>query len=134
MTPDDAREAASAARPAAELLERLADRLGGRASVSAVFGDPVERGDVTIIPVATVGFGFGAGVGVGRKNKEEDQGQGGGGGGSTWAVPRGYIQIKDGQAVYRPIRDQRMDLLLAALVTGSVAVRVARALVRSRGR
>jgi len=132
MTPEEARETASVARPAAELLERLADKLGAKASVSAVFGDPVERGEITIIPVAMVGFGFGAGVGMNRKSKEGDQGQGGGGGGGTLATPRGYIEIKDGEAVFKPIRDARMEALLAALVAGSTALQVVRTLLRRR--
>jgi uncharacterized spore protein YtfJ len=132
MTTEEAREAASVARPAAELLERLAGKLGAKASVSTVFGDPVERDGITIIPVATVGFGFGAGVGVGRKTKDDDQGQGGGGGGGTWAAPRGYIEVKDGEAVFKPIRDPKTDALLAALVTGSTALQVMRMLLRRR--
>jgi uncharacterized spore protein YtfJ len=132
MTTEEAREAASVARPAAELLERLAEKLGAKASVSAVFGDPVERGEITIIPVAAVGFGFGAGVGVDRNNKKGDQGQGGGGGGGTLAAPRGYIEIKDGEAVFKPIRDPKMDALLAALVAGSTALQVVRMLLRRR--
>jgi uncharacterized spore protein YtfJ len=131
MTPEEAREAASLARPIAELLERLADKLGAKASVSAVFGEPVERDGVTIVPVARVGFGFGAGVGSGRRTKEDDHNQGGGGGGGTMAVPQGYIEIKDGNAVYRPIRDVRADILIAALVTGSLVVRT---LLKSRRR
>jgi uncharacterized spore protein YtfJ len=53
---------ASVAGPAAKVLERLAEKRGSKASVSAVFGEPVARAGITIIPVAKVGFGCGAGA------------------------------------------------------------------------
>jgi hypothetical protein len=78
ITPEVQRQAeASVAGPAAEVLERLAEKLGSKASVSAVFGEPVARAGITIIPVARVGFGFGAGAGRGRKQAEGAQGGGG---------------------------------------------------------
>lgn len=123
---------ASMAGPAAEVLERLAEKLGSKASVSAVFGDPVRCEGVTIIPVARTGFGFGAGIGRGRRSGELAQGGGGGGGGS--AAPIGYIEVKDGTAVFKPIRDPLVDVLvpLAALIAGSAAPRILRMLRRGR--
>ena len=73
-------------------------KLGSRASVSAVFGEPVARAGITIIPMARVGFGFGAGAG----RKQAEVAEGGGGGAS--AAPVGYIKIRDRNAVFRPIR------------------------------
>ena len=35
-------------------VERMAERVGGKASVRAVFGDPIERDGITVIPVARV--------------------------------------------------------------------------------
>lgn len=124
---------------AAEILERLGEKLGSKASVSAVFGEPVERGGVTIIPVAKVGFGcgFGFGFGAGRRGSEgaetgEGRGEGGGGGASASAV--GYIEIRDGSAVFKPIRDPLVDVLvpLAALTAGSAVPRIVRGLLRLR--
>jgi uncharacterized spore protein YtfJ len=125
---------ASVAGYAAEVLERLADKLGGKASVSAVFGEPVERDGITIIPVATIGFGFGAGVGRGKKDAEIAQGGGGGGGAS--AAPVGYIEIKDGSAVFKPIRDPLVDVVvpLASLIAGYAAPRMVRRLAMLRRR
>ena len=40
-------------------LTRLAESLGANAAASAVFGTPVERDGVTVIPVARVRWGFG---------------------------------------------------------------------------
>ncbi|MET9972827.1 hypothetical protein ABZZ80_44970, partial [Streptomyces sp. NPDC006356] len=44
----------SATHAADALLEHLADRLGGSASVTAVYGEPVTADGVTVIPVARV--------------------------------------------------------------------------------
>lgn len=123
---------ASVAGPAAEILEGLAEKLGGRASVSAVFGEPVARAGITIIPVARVGFGFGGGVG-GRRG-HSDIAQGGGGGGGASAAPAGYIEITDGNAVFKPIRDPLVDVVvpLVTLVAGLTAPRMVRRLLRRR--
>ncbi|MGH3377312.1 MAG: spore germination protein GerW family protein [Actinoallomurus sp.] len=124
----------SAAGPAAALIERLAEKLGGKASVSAVFGEPVVSEGITIIPVAKAGFGVGAGVGGGKRST--GTAQGGGGGGGVSAAPLGYIEIKDGNAVFTPIRDPMAGVLvpLAALGAATAAVGLVRGLIRSRGR
>jgi uncharacterized spore protein YtfJ len=121
----------SAAGPAAELIERLAAKLGSKASVSAVFGNPVDREGITIIPVARVGFGLGGGAGNGRKPSGIAQG---GGGGVSVAAPVGYIEIKDGNALFKPIRDPLVDVAvpLAMLVAGLAAPPMVRRLLRRR--
>src|SRR5919197_369653 len=48
-----------------ELLERIGKAVGERAQVSAIFGEPVERERLTVIPVAKMRFGFGGGGGSG---------------------------------------------------------------------
>lgn len=123
---------ASVAGPAAEVLERLAEKLGSKASVSAVFGEPVARAGITIIPVARVGFGFGAGVG--RQRKQDEVAQGGGGGGGASAAPAGYIEIKDGTAIFKPIRDPLVDVFvpLATLIAGIAGPQMVRRLLRRR--
>jgi uncharacterized spore protein YtfJ len=114
------------------MLERLANRLGGKASVTAVFGEPVTRDGVTVIPVARVAFGFGGGAG--REVSTTKTGEGGGGGGGADARPLGFIEIKDGTAVYRPIRDPWTDIILplAALLAATTAPKLARAIIRRR--
>ncbi|MEV6110242.1 spore germination protein GerW family protein [Streptomyces sp. NPDC051940] len=120
---------APAAHAAAALLDRLAQRLGGHASVTAVYGEPVTHGDVTVIPVARIGFGFGGGTG--RETGSAKTGDGGGGGGGAMARPLGFVEIAGGRAVYRPVRDPWTSavLPLAGLLLG---VALARALARRR--
>ena len=47
--------------PIAELLERSL-------SIRHVYGEPVQHGDTTVIPVARVVYGFGAGGGRGPRH------------------------------------------------------------------
>ncbi|MFC8342961.1 spore germination protein GerW family protein [Streptomyces sp. NPDC057280] len=116
------------------LLERLAEKLGGKATVSAVYGEPITGDGITVVPVARVSFGFGGGAGQG--SGAALSGEGGGGGGGVDARPLGYIEIKDGAAVYKPIRDPWVDLALplAGMLVGIVGSRSVRALVRKRNR
>jgi uncharacterized spore protein YtfJ len=72
------KEAEDAARQgAAELLERVADKIGMHVGARAVFGEPVERDGVTVIPVAQTIIGTGAGSG---SSSNTEVGAGGGGG------------------------------------------------------
>lgn len=80
-------------------IEGLAHQLGIAANAKNIYGEPVERDGVTIIPVAKLGYGFGGGSG---KN-EKDEGMGGGGG--LGITPVGYIEIKNGETRFRPTRD-----------------------------
>ena len=122
----------TAAHASVTLLERLADKLGGRASVTAVYGEPVTGGGVTIIPVAEVHFGFGGGAG--REVGAAKTGEGGGGGGGAMARPLGFIEIKDGAAMYKPLRNPWVDVIvpLVGLLAGTVLPRLTRRLAERR--
>lgn len=88
----EAARRAAEAKPADTFIERLVERIGAKASVSAVFGKPIERDDLTIIPVARVRWGFGGGAGeipVGPVDQEAASG----GGGAVTADPVGWIEI-----------------------------------------
>jgi uncharacterized spore protein YtfJ len=117
---------------AARLLGRLAERLGAHASVGTVFGRPVTNGGITVIPVARVAFGLGGGSGWDRGSARTGEGLGGGGG--SMARPAGFIEIREGEARYVPIRLQRAEMLygLAAVIAALSAPRIIRALVRRR--
>ncbi|MBT2525607.1 sporulation protein [Streptomyces sp. ISL-99] len=134
MTHAAVETATGSAEAATRMLERLADQLGGRASVTAVFGEPVTCEGVTVIPVARAGFGFGGGAG--RENSAAKTGEGGGGGGGAEVRPVGFIEIRIGTAVYRPIRDPWADIIvpLVALLAATTAPRLVRTIARRRNR
>ena len=100
-----------------EILQRIGETVGGKANVSAVFGDPVEREGITVIPVAKARFGFGGGGGAGAR--ADGDGSGGGGGGGALVSPVGYIELHDGTARFRRISSP-VDLV-ALVVSASLA-------------
>jgi len=98
-------------------LDRLAQQLGVAANAATIFGAPVERGDVTVIPVAKAAYGFGGGSGT--RSGEEGAGAGGG----VRVAPVGYIEIRPGGVVYTPIRD--WAVLVPTLAAAGVLTLVA---------
>ncbi|WBL37178.1 spore germination protein GerW family protein [Tepidiforma flava] len=121
----EAQEAASSA--SASFVERIAARIGLHASAAAVFGDPVDRDGVTVVPVAKVrwGFGGGAGRGIDGDGDDGDIGEGSGAGGGVMASPVGYIEIQDGQATFHRIKDPAslVPVILAGAVAGWLTFR-----------
>jgi len=81
-----------------ELIEKVAYELGRNARVEVVFGEPVERDGITVIPVAAASLGLGGGS---RPRKESGEGDGIGAG--MRVSPVGYIEVGDGWARYRRI-------------------------------
>jgi hypothetical protein len=128
---DDARRAAEGGFTAS-IVERLLERIGGHAGSQAVFGQPIERGEVTIIPVARVRWGFGGGGGSGPQLETGGYGSGSGGGGGVAADPIGYIEIHADGATFEPIPEPYPSpaLLIAAGVTAAIVVRAFARLLR----
>ena len=105
------------------LLATLADRMGARLGTSTVFGTPVEREGVTVVPVAVARFGMGAGSGTDPSKHQE--GEGGGGAGSV--TPIGYIELKDGRSRYVPVvhPTRMLALVCCAVLAGLLLARPA---------
>ncbi|MEO0703458.1 MAG: spore germination protein GerW family protein [Pseudomonadota bacterium] len=61
------------------LLKGTVEELDRLLNAKNVLGDPIEKGDATVIPIVSYGFGFGAGGGTGGKNGD-GAGTGAGGG------------------------------------------------------
>ena len=119
---DDIKARVEAQVASGDFIQRLAERIGAVAQASAVFGAPVERDGLTVIPVAKATWGVGGGSG----EKAGEQGLGGGGGGSV--APLGYIEVRDTGAEFKPIRDPR--LFAAGAAAMGVVVLAARAFSR----
>jgi uncharacterized spore protein YtfJ len=81
------------------MLEKLAARLGS-ADARTIYGIPIERNGMTVIPVAKVRYGFGGGAG--RKRSAGDEGTGAGGGVNV--TPVGYIEMSHDRVRFRRIR------------------------------
>ena len=95
-------------------------------SVSRVFGEPIERDGVTVIPAATIRGG--AGGGNGRKPESAEEGEGGGMG--LIARPAGAYVIKDGAVNWLPAVDVNRIVTTAVLGVVGVVWLVARGLRR----
>ena len=89
-----------------QFISTIAEKLGAVARASTIYSEPVEREGITVIPVARARWGFGAGVG---HRKDED---GAGGGGGVQVTPAGFIEIKNGQAQFKPIRTVSVPLVI----------------------
>jgi uncharacterized spore protein YtfJ len=94
-------------------FEKLAEKLGATARAAHIFGEAVERDDVTVIPVARARWGLGGG---GGKKGLASRSQGMGGGGGVIVEPVGFIELRAGEARYRPIFDSK--LRIAAVIAG----------------
>lgn len=109
------------------LTKQLADTVSS-VGVYAAYGDPVEIGDATIIPVACAWYGFGAGEAT-DDAAQGDSGSGGGGGGA--ALPVGAYVARNGVTRFEP---NTIALLAVGIpfvcVAGRALARVVRALKR----
>ena len=105
-------------------ISAMAEKLGAVAQASTVFGEPVERDGITVIPVAKARWGFGGGAGQ-RKDQEGSgtQEDGAGGGGGVQVTPVGFIEIKNHEANFRPIRTVSLSWIIAGGIFGLFMVR-----------
>lgn len=108
-------------------IENIARDLGVNASIHNVYGQPIQSGEKTILPVARIAYGFGGGFGQGMKktkqevtagsfNEEHPGGEGAGGGGGIYARPRGVYEITPRATRFIPANGTRQ--LLAGIVIG----------------
>lgn len=95
-------------------------------TVQRVYGDPIERDGVTIIPAAAIRGGVGYGGG------RDDRGsEGSGGGGGVSARPVGVYRIEDGRVTWQPALDLTRIIVLGQAVA-IVFLLVMRSIIRKR--
>ena len=100
-----------------DFLATLAEKLGASTKASTVFGEPVERNGITVIPVAKARWGFGGGAG----RREQEDGAGGGGGAQV--SPIGFIEICNGQARFQRIHTVSLPILTLSGLAGFLLAR-----------
>ena len=91
-----------------EIVTRVGDQLG----IRRVFGEPVERDGLTVIPVAVAVGGGGGGTGP------DEQGTGAGFGGMVRGI--GVYAISNGQVRFIPAIDTTALAALGVLLTAMV--------------
>lgn len=97
-------EAENASVGFSHVVEQLAKTIGAHSHADTIFGAPVTRDGVTVIPVARVIGGFGAASGGAGKKETDEQTRGGpgiGGGGGFMVSPVGMIEIRPEGARFR---------------------------------
>jgi uncharacterized spore protein YtfJ/GNAT superfamily N-acetyltransferase len=120
--------AQTGAMNATEILEQTRDTL----TVRRVYGEPIERDGMLVVPVATVAAGAGAGTGEGRPGPDGvPPGTGGGGGWGGTARPVGVYVIGGGRVEWQPAVDVNR-VILGSQVVAIVALLVLRSIVRAR--
>jgi uncharacterized spore protein YtfJ len=105
-------EATSVERPGS-FLTRLIDKVTSGINSKMIYGEPVERDGVTVIPVGRIRWIVGGGDGIDSKENRSSSGSGGGGG--ITVSPVGYIEIKEGRARFRPIFDPALIVQIIAV-------------------
>lgn len=107
-----------------ELLDRIGQTVGQRAQAASIFGEPVEREGVTVIPVAKARFGFGGGGGSAAHGGADEGSGGGGGGGGALVTPIGFIEVRDRGSEFKRISGPfDFVALVAAASLALIAVR-----------
>ena len=91
-----------------EIVTKVGDQLG----IRRVFGEPVERDGLTVIPVAVAVGGGGGGT------APDEQGTGAGFGGMVRGI--GVYAISNGQVRFIPAIDTTALAALGVLLTGMV--------------
>jgi uncharacterized spore protein YtfJ len=91
-----------------EIVTRVGDQLG----IRRVFGEPIERDGLVVIPVAVAVGGGGGGAGP------DEQGTGAGFGGMVRGI--GVYTIGNGQVRFIPAIDTTALAALGVLLTGMV--------------
>jgi uncharacterized spore protein YtfJ len=101
----------------AEMLEGAREAI----TVRRVYGDPIERDGITIIPAADVMGGGGGG---------SDSAENGGGGFGMWARPVGVYVVRDGQVTWEPALDVSR-IAIMGMVTAIVTMLVLRSVAKA---
>lgn len=92
-------------------IEALLDHAKDTITVKRVFGEPIERNDVLVIPVAAVVGGGGGGWSEGRPDRP---GKESGGGFGVWARPIGVYVVRGDSIKFRPTINIAPLLMLGA--------------------
>jgi uncharacterized spore protein YtfJ len=99
------------ATKAEDIILNLSDHFAVTANAKSVYGEPIQTGNRTIVPVAKVGYGLGATSG-GRNGETVG---GGGGGGGVGARPVGYIEITEEATRYVEFSAVKKMIVASAL-------------------
>lgn len=115
-------------------FQSLSETIESGATANAVYGQPIERRDRTVVPIARVEYGLGAGGGGGGggadgvgggggTSGDDDDTEGGGLGGGFSARPAGALEVTDGHTRFVTPTDsgRSIALILVGVACGLVS-------------
>ncbi|WP_224447618.1 spore germination protein GerW family protein [Haloprofundus salilacus] len=105
-----------------QTIRSLVEQLREKATVDAVYGDPIVAEGRTTVPVAHLRYGFGGGFGSGEIDNDtesERAGEGGGFGGGATVTPLGVVEITAEDVRFVPTTGRQR--FVRGFVTGAVA-------------
>ena len=99
-----------------DIVRRVAETIQQEANVRAVFGEPQQLDNRTVIPVAKIVVAGGGGGGGGTATKGKDEKRrfvpfGGGGGMSIEVTPLGFICEKGDEVVFNSLEQDSEGVL-----------------------
>ncbi len=103
-----------------EIIQEVTEKIQQSANIKAVFGDPVERANITVIPVSKTSISGGGGGGFGHYD-DEDRPKGGGLGMRVKTTPVGYIELTNDSARFVEIA-QPSKIIMAGMALGAFTV------------
>jgi uncharacterized spore protein YtfJ len=119
-------------------LQTLLAQASDSITVKRVFGEPIERDGVLVIPAAMVAGGGGGGAGTGTgfgPDGAPGEGTGTGGGWGVQARPVGAFVVRDGVVTWVPAIDwARIAFIGGAVVISLIFARRSIAQTRARAR
>jgi uncharacterized spore protein YtfJ len=120
-------------------VQTLLSQANDSITVKRVYGEPIERDGVLVIPAAMVagggGGGGGTGMGFGPDGEQQGEGSGTGGGWGVQARPVGAFVVRDGVVTWVPAIDwARMAFIGGLVVIAAILTRRSIAQTRARAR
>jgi uncharacterized spore protein YtfJ len=110
-------------------VPEFVDKSRNAITVKRVYGDPIERDGVVVIPAAVVSGGGGGGGGT-----QPDGNVGSGGGFGVHSRPAGALVLRDGDVQWVPARDPERRLAIYAALAALALVTVRTLVPRRRRR
>ena len=84
--------------PINEMMSTTMEKIRSMMDANTIIGDPIQTGEVTLIPVSRLSFGFASGGSdFGGKTQQTSKNFGGGAGAGVSVVPVAFLVVKDGQ-------------------------------------
>lgn len=92
--------------PLNTMMDGVMEKIRAMADANTVVGEPIQAGEVTIIPVSRVSFGFGVGGSdFATRNQQPDRGNAFGGGTATGVtiMPLGFLIVRGSSVKLLPV-------------------------------